>query len=39
VFRVTEMAGRRIGKVRVQDQGRAADDPAATEDDGLEVSA
>jgi CBS domain containing-hemolysin-like protein len=39
VFRVTEMAGRRISKVRVEDQARAGDDPGATEDDGLEVSA
>ena len=37
-FGVEEMAGRRISKVRVESNGKAADD-AATEDDGLEVSA
>ena len=36
VFRVIEMAGRRISKVRVED---VPADSAATEDDGLEVSA
>ena len=35
VFRVAEMAGRRIEKVRVEDQ---AEDQNATEDDGLEVA-
>ncbi len=36
VFRVTEMAGRRIARIQVDP---VALDPAATEDDGLEVSA
>ena len=35
VFRVAEMAGRRISKVKVEDRGAKA---AATEDDGLEVA-
>ena len=39
VFHVAEMAGRRISRVRVEDQVRTTDDPTATEDDGLEVSA
>jgi CBS domain containing-hemolysin-like protein len=39
VFHVAEMAGRRISRVRVEDQPRTADDPTATEDDGLEVPA
>ena len=38
VFRVEEMAGRRISKVRVEAVGDMADQ-SATEDDGLEVSA
>ncbi len=41
VFRVAEMAGRRISRVRVEGTVRASalDDQSATEDDGLEVSA
>ncbi len=41
VFRVAEMAGRRISRVRVEDtvRGSDLDDKSATEDDGLEVSA
>jgi putative hemolysin len=35
VFKVAEMAGRRISKVKVEDRGAKA---AATEDDGLEVA-
>jgi CBS domain containing-hemolysin-like protein len=38
VFRVIEMAGRRISKVRVQDGAVDAAEARATEDDGLEVS-
>ncbi len=37
VFRVVEMAGRRIARVRVEE--RPGPERAATEDDGLEVSA
>jgi CBS domain containing-hemolysin-like protein len=39
IFHIAEMAGRRISRVRVEALARAADDPTATEDDGLEVSA
>jgi len=39
VFKVVEMAGRRISKVRVEDVVAEAADRTATEDDGLEVSA
>ena len=40
VFRVLDMSGRRISRVRVDDQAVPAEgDAAATEDDGLEVSA
>jgi putative hemolysin len=38
IFRVVEMAGRRIARVRVEDLGRNADSNAS-EDDGLEQSA
>jgi CBS domain containing-hemolysin-like protein len=37
-FRVEEMAGRRISKVRIESNAKA-DDKTATEDDGLEVPA
>ncbi len=39
VFRVIEMAGRRIGRVQVQVQRISPGTASATEDDGLEVSA
>jgi hypothetical protein len=38
VFRVAEMAGRRVSRVRVEGV-EPAEDKGATEDDGLEVSA
>jgi CBS domain containing-hemolysin-like protein len=37
-FRVAEMAGRRIGRVRVEAIGPANEDSSATEDDGLEIA-
>jgi CBS domain containing-hemolysin-like protein len=37
-FRVAEMAGRRIGKVRVEAIAQSGEDNGATEDDGLEVA-
>jgi hypothetical protein len=37
VFRVAEMAGRRIAKVKVEDKA-AQEGELATEDDGLEVA-
>jgi len=39
VFRVIEMAGRRIGRVLVRPEAGDGDSATATEDDGLEVSA
>jgi CBS domain containing-hemolysin-like protein len=39
VFRVTEMAGRRISRVQVEQEEPQTEDAGATEDDGLEVSA
>jgi CBS domain containing-hemolysin-like protein len=39
VFRVIEMAGRRIGRVQVRPEGGDGGGATATEDDGLEVSA
>ena len=38
VFKVVEMAGRRISRVRVEGAGVQGEDENATEDDGLEVA-
>jgi len=39
IFRVIEMAGRRISRIQVEVQPNDLANPSATEDDGLEVSA